>query len=49
VEVHDALERAGGSIKVAMLLLQGCSIDKANELLAQAGGSLRAALRLAEE
>src|SRR4029077_20079885 len=28
-EVHDALERAGGSIKVAMLLLQGCSVDKA--------------------
>jgi N-acetylmuramic acid 6-phosphate etherase len=48
-EARDALERAGGSIKVAMLLLQGCSVDKANELLAQAGGSLRAALRLAGE
>jgi len=48
-EAHDALERAGGSIKVAMLLLQGCSVDKANALLAQAGGSLRAALRLAGE
>jgi N-acetylmuramic acid 6-phosphate etherase len=48
-EAHDALERAGGSIKVAMLLLQGCSVDKANELLEQAGGRLRAALRLARE
>jgi len=46
-EAHDALARAGGSIKVAMLLLQGCSVDKANALLEQAGGSLRAALRLA--
>jgi N-acetylmuramic acid 6-phosphate etherase len=48
-EAHDALERAGGSIKVAMLLLRGCSVDRANELLEQTGGRLRAALRLAGE
>jgi N-acetylmuramic acid 6-phosphate etherase len=46
-EAHDALARAGGNIKVAMLLLQGCSVDRANELLEQAGGRLRAALQLA--
>jgi N-acetylmuramic acid 6-phosphate etherase len=45
-ETRDALARAGGNIKVAMLLLQGCSVVKANELLEQAGGRLRAALRL---
>jgi N-acetylmuramic acid 6-phosphate etherase len=46
-ETHDALARAGGNIKVAMLLLQGCNVTQANELLEQAGGRLRSALRLA--
>jgi N-acetylmuramic acid 6-phosphate etherase len=46
-EAHDALARAAGNIKVAMLLLQGCSVDRAHELLEQAGGRLRAALQLA--
>ena len=46
-EARDALSRAGGNIKVAMLLLEGCSVAKANELLEQTGGTLRAALRLA--
>jgi len=46
-EAHDALARADGNIKVAMLLLQGCSVDRAHELLDQAGGRLRAALQLA--
>ncbi len=46
-EVRDARTRAGGNIKVAMLLLEGCSVAKANELLEQTGGRLRAALRLA--
>jgi N-acetylmuramic acid 6-phosphate etherase len=46
-EAHDALARADGNIKVAMLLLQGCSVDRAHELLEQAGGRLRAALQLA--
>ena len=47
VEVHDALQRAGGNIKIAMLLLHGCSTDKATNLLEQAGGRLRTALDLA--
>lgn len=47
-EARDALARAGGNIKVAMLLLQGYSVATANELLEQGRGSLRAALRLAE-
>jgi N-acetylmuramic acid 6-phosphate etherase len=47
-EARDALARAGGNIKVAMLLLQGYSVATANELLEQGRGSLRAALQLAE-
>ena len=46
-EARDALQRAGGNIKVAMLLLHGCSNDQAGALLEQAGGRLRMALRLA--
>ncbi len=48
-EVRDALQEADQSIKVAMLLLQGCSKDQAHTLLNQAGGNLRAALTLADE
>jgi N-acetylmuramic acid 6-phosphate etherase len=47
-EAHDALQRAGGDIKVAMLLLQGCTNEQATALLGQAGGRLRVALELAE-
>lgn len=47
-EVRDALSRAHGNIKVAMLLLQGCSTDEAAGLLERAGGQLRTALRYAE-
>jgi N-acetylmuramic acid 6-phosphate etherase len=47
-EVRDALAHAGGNIKIAMLLLQGCTIDQAAALLDQAGGRLRTALRLAD-
>jgi len=46
-EAHDALQRAGGNIKVAMLLLHGCNAEQAGTLLEQAGGRLRLALRLA--
>lgn len=46
-EARDALQRAGGNIKVAMLLLHGCDADQAGALLEQAGGRLRIALRLA--
>jgi len=48
-EVRDALQEADHSIKVAMLLLQGCSKEQAQALLQQAGDNLRAALTLAEE
>jgi N-acetylmuramic acid 6-phosphate etherase len=48
-EVRDALQEADQSIKVAMLLLQGCSKEEADALLKRAGGNLRAALTLAEE
>jgi N-acetylmuramic acid 6-phosphate etherase len=48
-EVRDALQEADQSIKVAMLLLQGCSKQQADALLKRAGGNLRAALTLADE
>ncbi len=46
-DVHAALQRAGGNIKIAMLLLHGCSIDEAAALLERAGGRLRGALEYA--
>jgi N-acetylmuramic acid 6-phosphate etherase len=46
-EVHTALQRAGGNIKVAMLLLRGCDPKEAALLLERAGGRLRAALKFA--
>jgi N-acetylmuramic acid 6-phosphate etherase len=46
-EVREALQRAGGNVKKAMLILQGCMAEKADALLQQAGGRLRTALRLA--
>jgi N-acetylmuramic acid 6-phosphate etherase len=47
-DVQDALQRADQNIKVAMLLLHGCSKERAAALLDQAGGNLRAALELAD-
>ena len=46
-DVHDALERAGGNIKIAVLLLQGISAEDAAAFLTQAEGRLRTALELA--
>jgi len=46
-ELRDALTRAGGNVKKAMLILQGCTPEKAAALLQEAGGRLRIALRLA--
>jgi N-acetylmuramic acid 6-phosphate etherase len=43
-EVQAALKRAEGSVKVAMLLLQGRSVEDAKAALAGADGQLRAAL-----
>jgi N-acetylmuramic acid 6-phosphate etherase len=45
-DVRDALRRADGSVKVAMLLLKGCELDEAERVLDSAGGQLRAALAL---
>jgi N-acetylmuramic acid 6-phosphate etherase len=45
-EVRDALERAEGRVKLAVLLLQGCSPEDANAALERAGGQLRTALDL---
>lgn len=45
-EVRQALQTANGSVKLALLLLRGCSLDRAASLLAQARGNLRAALQL---
>ncbi len=46
-EVREALQSAGGNVKKAMLILHGCTAEKADALLEQAGGRLRTALRLA--
>jgi N-acetylmuramic acid 6-phosphate etherase len=46
-ELRNALERAGGNVKKAMLILHGCTPDQAAALLQEAGGQLRIALRLA--
>jgi N-acetylmuramic acid 6-phosphate etherase len=48
-EVREALQEADQSIKVAMLLLQGCDKEKARALLELAGGNLRTALTLADD
>jgi N-acetylmuramic acid 6-phosphate etherase len=44
-DVRAALERAGGSVKLAVLLLHGCSIEEATHALDRAGGRLRTALK----
>jgi N-acetylmuramic acid 6-phosphate etherase len=46
-EVRTALQRAQGNVKKAMLILHGCTPEEAVVLLEEAGGRLRAALRLA--
>jgi N-acetylmuramic acid 6-phosphate etherase len=45
-EVRDALGRADGNVKLALLLLEGCEIDEAAATLDRAGGQLRAAKAL---
>jgi N-acetylmuramic acid 6-phosphate etherase len=46
VEVREALDRAQGSVKVAVLLLQGCDLETARAALEKAGGQLRRAMEL---
>lgn len=43
-EVRAALERTGGSVKLAVLVLQGCEVEEARRLLDATGGQLRQAL-----
>lgn len=45
-EARDAIARANGSVKLAVLLLHGCELENARTILAQAGGRLRAAVDL---
>jgi N-acetylmuramic acid 6-phosphate etherase len=48
--VREALERADGSVKLAVLLLQGYELSEAQAVLERVGGRLRAALdHLAKE
>jgi N-acetylmuramic acid 6-phosphate etherase len=47
-EVRQALGRAQGDVKLAVLLLRGCDIGRARELLDRAHGRLRDALALLE-
>ena len=41
---REALRRANGSVKLAVLLLNGCSVDDGRRLIEQSNGRLRAAL-----
>jgi N-acetylmuramic acid 6-phosphate etherase len=43
---REALRRASGSVKLAVLLLNGCSVDEGVRLIEQSNGRLRAALAL---
>ena len=47
-EVRDALLRAERSVKLALMLLEGCGPDEARGILDRSGGRLRAAKALAE-
>jgi N-acetylmuramic acid 6-phosphate etherase len=47
-EVREALERANGSVKLALLLLEGCDLGEATRTLDRAGGQLRVAKALIE-
>jgi N-acetylmuramic acid 6-phosphate etherase len=41
---RDALRRAQGSVKLAVMLLNGCDVEKGVKLIDRAGGRLRSAL-----
>jgi N-acetylmuramic acid 6-phosphate etherase len=43
-QAREALRRANGSVKLAVLLLHGCDVTQATGILDRAGGQLRAAL-----
>jgi N-acetylmuramic acid 6-phosphate etherase len=43
-DIRDALRHANGNVKLAVLLLHGCDVDRAIAVLERAGGRLRTAL-----
>jgi N-acetylmuramic acid 6-phosphate etherase len=43
-QAREALHRANGNVKLAVLLLHGCDLKEATDVLHRAGGQLRAAL-----
>jgi len=43
-DVRNALSRANGSVKIAVIFLHGCDLESAKQLLSAAGGRLGAAL-----
>src|SRR5215813_1150555 len=43
-QARTALARAGGNVKLAILLLHGCDVNEASDILDRAGGQLRVAL-----
>jgi len=47
-EVQDALRRADGNVKTALLLLEGCDLAEAARMLDRSGGHLRTAKALIE-
>jgi N-acetylmuramic acid 6-phosphate etherase len=47
-EVHDALHRAEGNVKTALLLLEGCDLAEAARMLDRSGGHLRTAKAMIE-
>jgi N-acetylmuramic acid 6-phosphate etherase len=46
-EINRALGQAGGSVKLAVLVLRGCDVSRAETLLRETNGHLRAAIALA--
>lgn len=48
-EAEAALLHAGGSVKLAILLLHGCDLEMARTLLDRTGGHLRAAINLVQD
>jgi N-acetylmuramic acid 6-phosphate etherase len=47
-EVRDALHRAEGNVKTALLLLEGCDLEEATRILDRSGGHLRTAKAMLE-
>jgi N-acetylmuramic acid 6-phosphate (MurNAc-6-P) etherase len=48
-DVREALARADGKLKVAVLLLQGCDIVEATAILDGTNGRLREAMAMVEK